>query len=635
MTVSTKKPKQQITGEALELDPKVIGPSPFQHRTFTKADDQDTALLSMAESMKEVGVIEPLIVRAQSVKALAAKHPFELIAGERRLRASRMAKLEKVPVILVVRNDQEARQIQLIENLQREGVHPLDEAQAYADLIASQTPPMEMRELGRRVGHDEKTIARRLTLLSLIPQAKMDFRANLITAGHAMEISRLSPEVQADALNACYEQDRRWDQKSQRQISTPDKKQPPISVKRFVDWINEHVILDLAKAPWDLEDAELVPAQGACSNCAFNTGANRLLFSDAKATVSLCTNPEGYKRKRLAFVERAVVLATQKDEGRAPECLTDIYSVDANDRRRHSLPDNALSRDSFEVVTSKASECEHTHSGVYWTGPNVGKTVRVCAVRECQTHQGRRSGSTKSAAGQPKSAKEIDEKNKRKQELFDLRVNEPVRLKVFAAMLPQFKSVKQFAADKLWLIRMVAELWTRMPVEDQRTIGKLLPAFNPDSDDADWNDHDYNDQRNKAGKLIEKLLQTDDQLLAQFMAACSVVHYGENRYMAHTKDQADVVALAGERGIDYGLLDAEVRHEQAPRKYKAVHAAYLEAVQAGETAPPPRVYEVTATPTAPVRTKTSPSAKSGTKKPAKKASKAPAKPAKKKPVKKR
>lgn len=172
------------------VSPENIIPNPFQPRkTFN-----DDSLQELAGSIREFGVIQPLLVRRQG-------EVYELIAGERRLRASRLAGLTEVPVIVRELEDKEMAELAMIENLQREDLHFLEEAEGYQHLLASFSFTQE--ELARRVGKNQSTIANKLRLLKLAPEVRKVLVGQSLTERHArallkIEDSQIQLEVLAD-----------------------------------------------------------------------------------------------------------------------------------------------------------------------------------------------------------------------------------------------------------------------------------------------------------------------------------------------------------------------------------------------------------------------------------------------------
>src|SRR5204863_3870255 len=131
-----------------------IAPNPWQARIRF----DDAKLAEMAESIREHGVVEPLVVRARVDR-------FELIAGERRLRAARLAGLDTVPVVVRDMNDREVLEVTLIENLQREDLSALEEAAAFARLMEEFGSTQE--EVAKRVGRSRSAVANTIRLLGL------------------------------------------------------------------------------------------------------------------------------------------------------------------------------------------------------------------------------------------------------------------------------------------------------------------------------------------------------------------------------------------------------------------------------------------------------------------------------------
>lgn len=153
----------------------------------------DAALTELAESIRKAGILTPLIVRP------SGKHRYEIAAGHRRLRASKMAALESVPCIIREMDDQTFLEILTVENLQREDVHPLDEAKGYEALMAAPYR-MDVQRIAEKVGRSVRYIFDRVKLLELSPEAQDLFWGGYITAGHAVILARLSPSEQARVI---------------------------------------------------------------------------------------------------------------------------------------------------------------------------------------------------------------------------------------------------------------------------------------------------------------------------------------------------------------------------------------------------------------------------------------------------
>lgn len=184
-------PDNKNSHEVLQVDTALIEPNPFQPRkTF-----HDESLAELSSSIKEFGVIQPLLVRQKT------DHSFELIAGERRLRASKLAGLARVPVIVKELTDQEMAELAMIENLQREDLHYLEEAEGFQQLIANFGFTQE--ELAVRVGKKQSTIANKMRLLKLAEDIRNTLRQENLTERHARALLKLDNyELQQQVLTA-------------------------------------------------------------------------------------------------------------------------------------------------------------------------------------------------------------------------------------------------------------------------------------------------------------------------------------------------------------------------------------------------------------------------------------------------
>lgn len=164
-----------------EVDIDAIRPNPYQPRTVFDAG----ALQELAESIRENGLIQPLVVRETAAGA------FELIAGERRFLAAKQAGLTRVPVVLRQASRREMLEVALIENLQREDLNPLEEAEAYQRLATEFGLTQE--EIAKRVGKSRTAVTNALRLLSLEDAFRDLLSQGRLSAGHARALLALPP----------------------------------------------------------------------------------------------------------------------------------------------------------------------------------------------------------------------------------------------------------------------------------------------------------------------------------------------------------------------------------------------------------------------------------------------------------
>ena len=171
-----------------ELAVDAIAPNPFQPRTRF----EESTLRELADSIKASGVIQPLLVRRSS------PGEYQLVAGERRLRAAQMAGLTRVPAIVREFDDRAMLELALIENIQREDLNPIDEARAYQALISK--VGLTHDQLSERVGKQRATITNSLRLLALPPEVMDMVSRGTLSAGHARAV--LGLENRGDQLAA-------------------------------------------------------------------------------------------------------------------------------------------------------------------------------------------------------------------------------------------------------------------------------------------------------------------------------------------------------------------------------------------------------------------------------------------------
>ncbi len=170
---------QSPVNNFFECDVDQIAPNPFQpRRQFPEAE-----MTELVDSIKTQGVLQPLLVRQSGGK-------YELIAGERRLRAAKLAGLFKVPVMVKEIKDVELLELSIIENIQRQDLNPIEEAEAYQQLLTEFKLTQE--QVAKRVGKSRPAIANFLRLNQLPQEIKASLKDGVLTTGHARAILALS-----------------------------------------------------------------------------------------------------------------------------------------------------------------------------------------------------------------------------------------------------------------------------------------------------------------------------------------------------------------------------------------------------------------------------------------------------------
>lgn len=179
---------QEVGGEILELALTEISPNPLQPRT----DISEDMIAELADSIRKVGVLQPIIVRPEGAG-------YQIIAGERRWRASKAAGLERVPVRVMATSETEALALALIENLQREDLNPIEEARGYRRLIEEYH--MTQSELADRVSKSRSAVTNTLRLLDLPDDIQELLYRGQLTAGHARAILSVTDDDRRHTLS--------------------------------------------------------------------------------------------------------------------------------------------------------------------------------------------------------------------------------------------------------------------------------------------------------------------------------------------------------------------------------------------------------------------------------------------------
>jgi ParB family chromosome partitioning protein len=191
--------------------------------------------------------------------------------------------------------DAEAREVQLIENLQRKNIHELDEGIGYRSLMALRPDFYTVETIAMQVAKSPSYVRGCISLTDLIPASQTAFYEGKLTVAHALEIARLQARDKERALMECFPGNR-----STGSI-LKDRKAEALTVGQLRDWIEREIHLYLKNAPFDAEDANLVPAAGACSTCPKRTGSNRYSSRRSKTAPYARTRRATKRRSKSLF----------------------------------------------------------------------------------------------------------------------------------------------------------------------------------------------------------------------------------------------------------------------------------------------------------------------------------------------
>lgn len=308
----------------------------------------EVRLDELAQSIRQHGILEPLIVRP-------VQDDFEVVAGHRRKRAALRAGLQVVPCLLRQLTDVQVLEISVIENGQRENIHPLDEADGYRRLMAAD-PAYTVEVIAAKVGKSAAYIYRRLKLLQLCPEAREAFDKGEITAAHAERLARLTVAQQQEALPECF-----YPIFAPGDDTGRDRRdvQP---VARLDAWIQQHTRVPLV----DDDTPHYFPELHA----ALGPDPGESLATDAPASAS----------------QPAPVLL-QLSESHAPGTLLG---------KNHGL----LSHQRWTEIRTKKARCRHVQQGAVVHGGPL-RILEVCATKGCPKHFPAREKTAPDAAERP------------------------------------------------------------------------------------------------------------------------------------------------------------------------------------------------------------------------------------------
>lgn len=349
-------------------------------RTFDKKADDE-----LTETIRVHGVLSPLLVRPHPKK----KGDYEVIFGARRRRCAEDAKREKIPCIVRTDlTDEQVREMQMIENLQRLDVHPLQEAEGFAEYL--KVTKREVAELAARVGKDEAYIAKRMKLADLIPPLKKIYLDKKMGLAHALILCRLT--------SAHQKQVHEWFENNWKGCPSATELQATV---------NKNFFLKIIGAPWKLEDEKLVPKAGACSACPKLSTNSPALFDDV-GKETICTDASCFEAKLVAYIARL-----EKELGHGVLRLSD---QDFYPRDQRQL----VTKEKWEETTAK--ECEHGREGIIIHANNDKNFCRVVLAclkdTGCKKHWSERAEKTRESSETPaQKEKRLSAERERKAEV--------------------------------------------------------------------------------------------------------------------------------------------------------------------------------------------------------------------------
>jgi len=270
-----------------------IVPSPTNKRRI-----RQDKLQELADNIKANGVMQPILVRPIGKDGRAMFNAgedvrpdhYEIVAGERRWRASQLAGETSIPAMVRELLDLDALQLQVFENLHRDDLHPMEEAEAFDQLLkkSQDLVGLSVDELALKVHKSRSYVYASLKLLDLCTYARDAFFDGKIGKETSILIARIPGEkLQTQAV---------------KEIIKPDYNGDTLSFRAAKAHIRRRYTLELTAAPWDLHNKTLVPEAGSCFSCPKRSGNSPEVCADIESP-DVCTDPDCYTSKKIAHVE--------------------------------------------------------------------------------------------------------------------------------------------------------------------------------------------------------------------------------------------------------------------------------------------------------------------------------------------
>lgn len=454
-----------------------IFPSPTNPRKHF----DEAALAELADSIGRHGVLQPVLLRPHPKHA--AGH-FEIVAGERRWRAAKAAKLAEIPATVRELSDAEVVEIQVVENLQRQDLHPLEEADGYEALLKCQHPdgaPYTVEEIAAKVGKSKSYVYQRMRLAAITGKAREGFTTGQIDAARALIIARLpDPEDQDEAFE--------W--------ITGDGL-ADLSDAR--DYVRRNFMQGLAKPPFDVTAVYFhrgtrgaQPVGPKCSECPKRTLNQPHLFEDMEKG-DFCTDTDCFNAKAGAHVE----LEAEKMRAKGKKVLT-------GEEAKKVFPSSYSDpRGGYSSLDSWCYEPRLIGGGAKWSDLLKGLKAEIVHVSwPYQAGEWRKVVNTKAAlelleaAGKLKAEPKAKPQSAVKQRLAEQDLRNDIELAVHKAVREAVMADQRGLRSPLaeGLLRVIAkELWI------EREVDMEIQDFAVKDGKIDW-------QRTSEGELLAALV---------------------------------------------------------------------------------------------------------------------------------
>ncbi|WP_224030289.1 ParB/RepB/Spo0J family partition protein [Paraburkholderia caribensis] len=493
-----------------------IRPSPTNPRKrFSEA-----AQAEMIASVRKHGLLQPMLLRPWP----GEPGLFELVAGERRHRAASVAGLKDVPVLVRDLSDDEVLHIQIVENLQRKDLHPLEEADGYK-VLSDRGHTLE--QIADEVSQTKTYVAQRLKLCALNASSRKLFFDEKLTAKTALMIARLPTDLQDKAAKT---------------ISSGYGGQP-MSVTSASDYVQREFMLRLDQAPFKTSDAQLVPAAGACGPCPKRTGNQSDLFGDVKSK-EVCTDPSCYAKKRDASTaqKRAEAEASGRTVIAGKDAkVTQPYEYGSLvggwvklDERCYDDPKQRTYR---QIIGAKGVK-----SAALLQSPHGGDMIDVMQksdLKKALADKGIQARST----GSSNPSQSVENAKKKAADAYRGELFRQIRAKHVETGLDDFDL-------KIVAVTFYRRLWN----ENQKRISKLYDWGSKAIPESDF------------AKKVDEFEQNDPVALARLVMDLALIDESVVPGYATSSKPELLEATARVRGIDPGAVRKQVEGDMKPKR---------------------------------------------------------------------
>lgn len=418
----------------------------------------EQALQELAASIKTMGVAQAILIRPVT-PTVEAPEEFEIVAGERRFRASKIAGKTHIPALCRQLSDLDAAKIRILENLQREDPHPMEEAEGYQLLMLQHGFTAD--QLVDEVKKSRAYIYGRLKLCSLTPEVREMFLDDKLSASTALLVARIPvPALQVKAAQ---------------DILTPNLQGDTMSHRSAASHIQNRYMLKLGTAVFSITDAKLLASAGSCVKCPKRAGNQPEVFEGVDANV--CTDPDCFAEKKAAHGAALLVHANKNGipvlEGQEADAVmrtrwnrdSDLVTADMSlfyfSRNAPSTQNNGsvndyLKEESLPPVTSYRKSTDGTFTALYKRADIQAALERAGACETVEEHQARMRALaenpgpvTPQTAAQLKQAKEERERQahreaEEKEKTFRLALYKQLRQRASVAGL-SLLSLREYA----------------------------------------------------------------------------------------------------------------------------------------------------------------------------------------------